>query len=257
MFPRTLASLGRVASARRGLTSHGLAAMRAISTLAVTGLLLAIASVPAEAHSAHGYTLDFSRLDAVEESGELGSDEPYVVMAVVNLTTRELVVRRTSVFGDVDTGEFRSQTMWLWGPSGTAARFPSDNPDNLIVLVMAMEHDDCQVDHVMSWVDRTMRSRLSELGGASRDEIVLGLQDAMFQVGSFPCVTTLWQTADDWVGLPKELRITAADAAAAHSGTTVEKVLEHKGNDTHYRTHFRLQAAPSTLVGTTSGTLAP
>jgi hypothetical protein len=57
-----------------------------------------------------------------------------------------------------------------------------------------------------------------------------------------------WQTADDWVGLPKELRITAGDVSAAHSGATVQKVLEHHGNNTYYRTFFRLQAASTVLA---------
>jgi hypothetical protein len=259
MLPRTLATLRRATSARAGLTFHGLAALRAASTLAVASLLLAIASAPAEAHSTHGYTLDFFRLYAVSESGEVGSDEPYVLMAVVNLATRDIVVRRTSIFGDVDTGESRSESVRLWGPSGTAVPFPGNNPDNVIVLVMAMEHDDCNVDGVvMSMVDFRLRSRLSELEAATRDEIVSGLQDAMAIAGDTPCVLAwYWQTEDDRVGLPKELRITAADMAAAHGGATVEKVLQHDGGDTYYRTYFRLQAAPSVLVGTTSGTLAP
>jgi hypothetical protein len=70
----------------------------------------------------------------------------------------------------------------------------------------------------------------------------------MFQFTQVGCVLAWpWQTADDWVGIPKELRITAADVSAAHSGTTVEKVLEHDGNNTHYRTYFRLQAASGVL----------
>jgi hypothetical protein len=56
------------------------------------------------------------------------------------------------------------------------------------------------------------------------------------------------QTADDWVALPKELGITAADVSPAHSGTIMQKVLEHDGNNTHYRTYFRLQAAPTVLA---------
>jgi hypothetical protein len=243
MLQPTLAAIPRDASSGRGRTFF----RRAASLAALAALLLTMVSSTAQAHSLHGYTLDFFKLYAVEESGELGSDEPYVVMAVVNLATRELVLRRTSVFGDVDTGESRSQTVRLWGPTGTAVPFPGGNPDNLLILVMAMEHDDCQVDWVVSLMDSKMRSRLSQLAAATRDQTVLELQDAMFQAASFGCVVTLWQSADDWVGLPKELRVTAADVSAAHSGTTVNKVLEHAGNDTYYRTFFRLQAASTVL----------
>jgi hypothetical protein len=258
MLQPTLATLRRALSFLRSVSRHRLGAPRAAATFAVAGLLLTMVPLVAEAHSLHGYTLDFFKLYAVKESGELGSDEPYIVMAVVDLATRELAVRRTSVFGDVDTGESRSQTVRLWGPAGTAAPLPTNNPDNLIVLVMAMEHDDCDVNSVAFRIESEMRSRLSTLGGAARAEIVAGLQDAMFNVGSIACLNIWpWQTSDDWVGHPQEVRVTAADMAAAHSGTTVEKVLEHDGNNTHYRTFFRLEAAPSTVVGTTSGILAP
>jgi hypothetical protein len=258
MLQRALASLRRALSSLRTVSFHRRAAPRAAVTLAVAGLLLTMMSPAASAHSLHGYTLDFFKLHAVKESGELGSDEPYVVMAVVNLVTRELAVTRTSVFSDVDTGESRSQTVRLWGPAGTAAPLPANNPDNLIILVMAMEHDDCDVNSVAFRIESEMRSRLGTLGGAARAEIVAGLQDAMFLVGSVACLNIWpWQTSDDWVGHPQEVRISAADVATAHSGTTVEKVLEHDGSNTHYRTFFRFQAAPSTVVGTTSGILVP
>jgi hypothetical protein len=97
MLQRTLATLGR--SLLGGLSFHGLAALRAASMVAVAGLLLTMVSPPAEAHSLHGCPLDFFTLSAVSESGEVGSDGPYVVMTVANLASRELVVGRTGVFG--------------------------------------------------------------------------------------------------------------------------------------------------------------
>ena len=257
MFQLSRATLRRTASSLGGLTLHGRTALRAAGLLAVAGLLLTMtmASAPAEAHSIHGYTLDFFRLEAVEESGEIGSDEPYVLLAVINLTTGEVVVKRTSVFSAVDSGESRLQTVRLWGPSGSAAPFPSalptggGNPDNLIILVLPIEHDDCNVETIRSRVESSLRSRLSELRGSSRDVIVDRLQVSM-SIAAQCTVSSPVHTPDDRIGFPQELRITAADVSAAHGGTTVEKPLNHDeiNGPEFYRTHFRLQAASSVLA---------
>jgi hypothetical protein len=260
MFQRTLATLHRTASALNGLALRRLPAPRVVSTFALAGLLLSVASPLAEAHSTHGYTLDFFRLHVVDESGEVGSDEPYVLMAVVNLVTRELAVRRTSVFSDVDSGESRLETVRLWGPSGATAALPGNNPDNLIILVQPMEHDDCGVDSELARVQRGLRTRFNEIGVAPRDYTVARLREHMDALTDPYCLVFFpWETIDDSVASPQELRITAADVSAAHGGTTVEKQLNHNDGGTVYRTFFRLQAAPSPLAAPTLPTtiLAP
>jgi hypothetical protein len=239
------------------LPIHGLV-LRVASVFAVAGMLLTMAPPPAaEAHSGHGYTLELYRLHAFTTTGDPGSDEPYVLMAAVNLITREVFVRRTSVFGDVDDGESRYETKRVWGPLDTVAPFPGDNPDNLVVVVVPMEHDSCNESAVMARLRDGLRVQMDELASIPavlpRDFIVAQLLDKAHGITRIAClVWEPWKTTDDEIAAPRELRITSVDVAEAHSGTPVEKVLLHSGEGV-YKTYFRLVAAGTPmLAGNTS-----
>jgi len=61
-------------------------------------------------------------------------------------------------------------------------------------------------------------------------------------IGSVAESTDGWtDNADERVGGVQELRITAANLAAAHTGTPIVKTLEvNDGGDGRYRTYYRL-----------------
>ena len=247
MFSRTVAVLR--------LPIHGLV-LRVASVFAVAGTLLTMAPPAAEAHAGHGFTLELYRLHAFTTTGDPGSDEPYVLMAAVNLLTREVFVRRTSVFGDVDDGESRYETKRVWGPLDTVAPFPGDNPDNLVVVVVPMEHDDCNASAVMARLRDGLRVRMDELASIPavlpRDFIVEQLLDKAHGITRIACLFwEPWKTTDDEIAAPRELRITSVDVAEAHSGTPVEKVLLHSGEGV-YKTYFRLVAAGTPMLASTS-----
>jgi hypothetical protein len=244
VFPRTIA-----------LPIH---VLRVASVLALCSVLLTMAPPAAQAHSGHGFTLELHRLHAFTTTGDPGSDEPYVLMAAVNLLTREVFVRRTSVFGDVDDGESRYETKRVWGPLDTVAPFPGDNPDNLVVVVVPMEHDNCNESVVMSRLRDGLRVRMDELASIPavlpRDYIVAQLLDKADGITRIACIVwEPWKTTDDRIAPPRELRITSVDVAEAHSGTPVEKVLLHSGAGVAvYKTYFRLVAAGTPMLASTS-----
>jgi hypothetical protein len=221
---------------------RGLTVLRAVLVLAVAGLLLPLAPRAAGALS---YTLDFYRLAVTDESNEVGSDEPYVLFFVGNLATGEAVVQRTSIFGSVDRDESRYETVRLWGPNGTEAPLPGDTPDNLVILVQAMEHDDCDVERVRSDMEYWMRYQLGRYlqQGLPRDRIAAELFTDM--AISAQCSARHWyESADEIIDSPRELRITATDVVTVNSGAPMDKVLTHDNTsgDTNYLTYYRLQA---------------
>ena len=245
MFHHTLDPIRHPVVSLRGRTGHGRTVLRAVLVLAVAGLLLL--PLAPRAAGALTYTLDFYRLSVTDESGEIGSDEPYVLFFVGNLTTGEAVVKRTSIFGSMDSGESREETVRLWGPNDTEAAFPGDTPDNLVILVQAMEHDNCDVEEVRADMESWMRYQLGQYlkQGLGRDRIASELHTDMAIMAQCSARKPPYNE-DDSVGYIQELRITAEDIAAADSGTPVDKELTHYDDfrdDTTYLTYYRLQAA--------------
>jgi len=76
---------------KRGSARAPRIALQAASVLAISGMLLSGAPRPAEAHANvadHSYSLNFTGLESVRESSELGSDEPYVQHLLGQLACR-------------------------------------------------------------------------------------------------------------------------------------------------------------------------
>jgi hypothetical protein len=263
MFQRILPLLCRTAASRGGSPFPRLAALRALSAVALAGLLLSLAPRAAGAFQLtppRTYTLSFNRTCAQQQTDDAvfgdGEDEPYVLLFVGDLTTGSAVVKRTTVFSGVDSGECRDQTVPLWGPSGTAAAFPGNAPDNLLALVLPMEHDNCDVNKVQSSMESGLRSRLGQYRqqGLSRDRIASQLAGDM-AIAAQCSVIQPWnplQSEDRPIGFPQELRITATDVSTANSGTPVNKTLAHDNRAVSiggfYTTRFQLQATPVVLA---------
>ena len=229
-------------------TFHGRTALRITNVFAAAALLLTMAF---SAHAqlvpiASKFTIDFNGLICDSTTQELSSDEPYVFLVVGNLVTGQLVVSRTGVFGDVDTGESRAQTVRIWGPTGVASAFPNGNPENLVILVAPMEHDDCDVQSLHAKLQSSLQSRFltlrAQLGGITRASLVTQLTTTM-AIQQQCSVGCLFCDRDQPIGRPEELHITSRDVS--NTGTVV-MTLNHDGRDTgngFYRTVFRVQGS--------------
>jgi hypothetical protein len=256
MFHQTLTTIRRAASVLAGITFHGRTALRAASAFAVAALLLMMAPPRVNAQLAIPTvsTVDFVELHCFQTSGEGTSDEPYLFFVVGNLVTGQLMVGRTSVFGDVDAGENRFQTVRLWGPNGVAASFPNGNPDNLVILVGAMEHDNSDVANLLTKLQGFMPSRFATLrsqllaGSITRASLVTQLTTT-FVIQEQSGGTGIFPNADDITCRPAELRITSTDIAAGD----IVKALDLDGRitgDGLYRAFFRIQSSRVLLTFT-------
>ncbi len=157
-------------------------------------------------------------------------------------------VRSTDTFSGVDTGEDRYQTVRLWGSASAGAVMPGHNPDNLIVLAQIMESDNSSKSAIISKLQQELPTQLAlyKAGGLSRSQIVNALKGDMFDyIGSVAESTDGWtDNADERVGGVQELRITAANLQAAHTGTTISKTIQvNDGSDGSYRMYFELRRA--------------
>jgi hypothetical protein len=270
VLQRTLTTLLRTAASVGGSPFPRLTALRAVGVTALAGLLVTLAPKDAGAFPfpLFTYTLNFDRTCAIRQTDDAvfgkGDDEPYVLLFVGNLATGSGVVQRSTVFSGVNDGECRDQTVSLWGPTGTAADFPGGTADNLLVLVLPMEHDDCDVNRVQSAMQTGLSARLAQQvsQGQSRASIAAGLKTRM-AIAAQCSVVHPWdprQSEDEPIGFPQELRITATDISTANSGTSVHKTLAHDNRDVsaggYYTTRFELQATP-TLVAPNSGGATP
>jgi hypothetical protein len=237
-------------------TFHGRTARRITNVFAAAALLLTMAfsahaqllSIPTTTSSK--FTIDFTGLICDSTTKEVTSDEPYVFLVVGNLVTGQLVVSRTGEFGDVDTGESRAQTVRIWGPTGVASAFPNGNPENLVILVAPMEHDDCDVQSLHAKLQSSLQSRFltlrAQLGGITRASLVTQLATTM-AIQQQCSVGCLFCDRDQPIGRPEELHITSRNVS--NTGTVV-MTLNHDGRDTgngFYRTVFRVQGSTLTL----------
>ncbi len=239
-------------------------ALRAASVLALAGVVISGAPRSAEAqgvatqavtmttsvvrlpaHMTAAYQLDFTHLYCVSESGEWGSDEPYVLFFVGDLTGGGSAVYRTSVFGDVDTGETRYETRRLWGPR----QMPRNNPDNLIVLAQVMEHDDSNTTHIFDALQTGLAWKLAlyVAAGHNRNNIANFLMGDMHNI--IEDNREIWigdelfgASRDDLVGWPAWLNITSYDLETAFNFGWTRDLSVGSANEGHgvYRVSFRL-----------------
>jgi hypothetical protein len=255
-------------------TSTARCLLRTASLLAIAGLVLVSAPHPADAQGlvnsevtntasrtsgvlvsqpnppapwvSASYTLNFTRLHCAAESGEWGSDEPYVYFFVGDLKNPSASqVFRTTIFGDVDSGENRYQTVPLW----SSTPIPQGDPSNLVILAQVMEHDYTNVSHVQSALQGTLRYKFNSYvqAGRSHGAIVDAMRYDMWDAildedDTFTLSAYSWDNLDDRVGKPLELRITTSDMQAAFAAGSVEKsLIVDGGSDGTYLTYYELR----------------
>lgn len=201
------------------------------SLLVLAGM--AMAAAPHRAEASTSYKIAFDRLYCVDESGEIGSDEPYVVFFAANMSGTGSATNRTMVFGDVDTGEYRFDTVNLW--NGII-----NSPDQPLVLAAAIEHDDSSATHVRNTVSAILTGNLAayKAQGKSRAQIAALLKTDMST--AINLAINVSGNDDDRVGGIKEVVLTAGNLLDAKNGLTVNKLIDCSGDGTHYQLRFRL-----------------
>jgi hypothetical protein len=190
------------------------------------------------------FSINFTHPYCVDESSEIGSDEPYVVFAVISFTNLETRIFRTTVFGSVDTNEHRFQTVNLWN----ARPLPGGSIDNLIVLAQVMEHDDSNPDNLINMGGLLQNKAIAyKQSGFPRDTVAAKLKDDMHELAEQFSVFLLGgpfdlgKTLDDRVARPQEVRFTQTDVNSAAAGTPATKmVYSDGGGDGQYRHFYEL-----------------
>ena len=174
-----------------------------------------------------------------EETDEVGADEPYVIMAAVNLASTVNVARLPAP----DT-RFRSRQIRpvrrcrpgrnacharrravLLGPERASAILT--NPDDVIFVAGLMENDDGDPENL-----RGIVKGLS--GGSVFGSLTFNRNDKVSKlindVNSALATVTGAPNFDDQVGFPQELRFSQAELSQAESGQPITKTLTFNGD---------------------------
>jgi len=194
----------------------------------------------------------FTGLHCDEETDEVGSDEPYVLVTTVDLASLINVggfpvpvpafdVFRYGPYGDVGKGNFRTgpgigQSFW----SLTGAPGKLDDPDKAIFVVALMENDDGDAENLRGIVKGLVGGSVLGSLSLNRDQKVAAL---IRDVNSGLGTPTGAPNFDDQIGVPQELRFTRDELARADSGAKIAKSLVLGGDGGRYTLSFEMQNA--------------
>ncbi|WP_404323047.1 hypothetical protein LG298_01595 [Cytobacillus firmus] len=180
------------------------------------------------------------------ETDEAGSDEPYMIVAAVDLKntiniggfSAPIPASRAFVygaFGGVDEQETHQVPFQsFWGLYGEERAMP--NPDDVIFLVGLMEWDDGNAQALRNMVAGSIQGALfSSLGERNRNRRVESLLRAFNGALHTP---TGGPSTDEWVGEGQELRFTTDDIALAETGNPARRALRFQGDGGDYTLTF-------------------
>ncbi|HST66260.1 MAG TPA: hypothetical protein VLM05_13825 [Mycobacteriales bacterium] len=179
-----------------------------------------------------------------EETDEVGSDEPYVLVTAVNLRSSVNVagfpvplpsceVVRYGPFNDTDEGDTpRAGFAPFWAGAFGA-------PDDAIFIVSLMENDDGDPEALRGIVKGAATSSLFAGLNQPRPQKVAAL---LRDVNSAMGVPTGAPNFDDKVGGPQELAFTPDELGKARAGQLVSKSMPFSGDGGRYTVRF--EASP-------------
>ena len=196
-----------------------------------------------------GMYLDTLHCD--EGTSEIGSDEPYVIVTVVNLKAvvqaagfpvplPAFEVVRFGPFTGVSAGTTRFAHFTpnllpsFWDVSGTPA--PLKNPDDAIFVVGLMENDNGDPEALRGIVKGIVGG--SVLGSLSLDraqKVTALIRDVNSAMGT----PTGGPNFDDKIGGPQELRFSIEELIQAESGQIASKTLTFEGDGGRYTLIFK------------------
>ncbi|HEY9048142.1 MAG TPA: hypothetical protein VIN08_19685 [Ohtaekwangia sp.] len=178
-------------------------------------------------------TLAVKSIDQLNDSTEVGSDEPFVLVTAVNLSdiVPQLEVVR---YGPLENeGTFRHQL--FWGLDNKHAAVITD-PNDVVFIVSLMEKDDGNL--AVSRIIVKMAAIGSLIGsmGMPRSTRVQNLiKDIRFAMG----IRTGIPSADDSVGV-HELILTPTDLTPSASKKRIRSIDFHGGKEGSFRVNIEL-----------------
>lgn len=213
-------------------------------------------------------TVAVHSIRCLEETDEVGADEPYVLAFAVDLRKQlggfTAPVGAVELYGpweDTDQNEVKTVVLassptaaalkksfphWrfpepFWGIGGKPT--PIGSPDDVIFLVQVMENDDATATDVRSLVNAQMIASLSGAVNSdmNRSELVNHLKIAMRDATEMARKTGI-PNRDDRVGGVQELRLTSSDLSKARSGSH-QTTIEVAGDGGKYRVRFEMRKA--------------
>ncbi len=182
--------------------------------------------------------ISLDRFRCHTETDEVGSDEPYIIVAAVDLSSNPPGSRAFlyGAFEDVDQQETHGVPfLSFWGLNGEERALP--NPDDAVFIVGLMENDDGNPVALRGIVAAQVNSEVFA---------TLGITDRALRVGrlmqafaSAQQVPTGGPSTDEVIGLPQELRFTPQEVALAETGQPAERSLRFMGDGGDYTLTFQ------------------
>jgi hypothetical protein len=202
-------------------------------------------------------TIALQSIKCLEETDEVGADEPYVLVTGVNLQKLppQVEVTKYGPWSDVDQGEVKSTKVlpdgtppevieWFknlgilrvpfWGLDNESPKIISD-PDDVIFIVSVMENDDGSPKAARELVKAAAVATLASSVGMDRDNKVKKL---IADIKSVLAMPTGAPNFDDHIGT-KELRLTAKDLYRVIRGP-IHRDLFFTGDGGHYKATFKM-----------------
>ena len=185
-----------------------------------------------------------------KETDEVGADEPYVLVTVVDLASSVNVggfpvplpafeVVRYGPFEDVDEDETHfapGASLSFWSVNGSPAVL--DDPDRVIFVVALMENDDGDPEALRGIVKGIVGgSVLGSLSLNRGDKVTALIRDVNSALGT----PTGAPSFDEKVGDPQELRFSRDELARAERGELVSTTLFTRGDGAHYTMTFEVR----------------
>jgi hypothetical protein len=192
-------------------------------------------------------------------AGSTKGDEPYALIAVSDLSplgrgrvTRmnppiaSLNMYHTKVFQNVMESKTAAQSLPVWGMAqadSVAQPAPITSPEDLLLLVAAMESDYTSVDNLTVDVQATLIGLLTDylLNNFDTPSIATSLRTGMdaaikdFALADAAAVTPGPPDPDDLVGGTQRLKLTAQDLVNARASGRLVKTLEFNNKEGDYK----------------------
>ena len=208
-------------------------------TKAKADLNACVANTPAPPVS---LTITLRSLFCQRETSEISSsDEPYVLVYAADLSTLpapQSDVTRSGVQSDVDAGEGRDLNIPVWGINGAPRVIR--RPEDVLLLVALVEHDESSVGAVASTVRLAMQAELvrAVANRLDRARMVQTLSDAMKGAIATAILTGV-PNSDDLLSV-RELPITPALLRSVAFAGRADAFLDLGGDGSSYRFKFEL-----------------
>jgi hypothetical protein len=189
--------------------------------------------------SATPLQVNLSTLKATTTTGEVGNDNPYVVLFSADLSQAAVTAKtqRTIVF-KMGKGDTRTSSLQPWSIAGGKAAIK--DTDDVLVLAALMENDGSDPQVVTDTVDSRVRQVLRDNYHLSRSSLVSKLLTEMNNALDDASKAS-GINHDDRIGNAKSVSITPGNVLDAANGISVPLPLTFTGWGANYTANFTLK----------------